>query len=181
MKFTDVGKPKGLAGPIQRAERIDNHPEGPAPDYQINGTTLSAPTNDSENNHPYGRPYPVRDQGSLDPANYRSAPPDKDFNRFQDRLRMGKVKLCDGCGGVMSKSSRMILSPLSGFVLVVFGAILMTMYGLATNFYQPPWFMKFALPAAYYLGSIFIGVGTLFFFIREKVWTCPRCKEIRKR
>ncbi len=81
----------------------------------------------------------------------------------------------------MSKSSRMILSPLSGFVLVVFGAILMTMYGLATNFYQPPWFMKFALPAAYYLGSIFIGVGTLFFFIREKVWTCPRCKEIRKR
>jgi hypothetical protein len=62
-----------------------------------------------------------------------------------------------------------------------FGAALMTFYGLATNFYQIPWFMKFALPAGYYIGSIFIGVGILFFFIREKVWDCPRCKDMRKR
>ena len=181
MKFTDIVKPRGLAGPIRKAERIDNHSEGPTADYQINATPLAASSKDSENNHSYGRPFPVRDQKTLDPANYWSAPADKDFNRFQDRLKMGKVKLCDGCGGVMGKSSRMILSPISGFVLVAFGVLLMTLYGFATNFYQPPWFLKFALPASYYLGSIFIGVGTLFFFIREKVWTCPRCKEIRKR
>lgn len=81
----------------------------------------------------------------------------------------------------MNKTSRSILSPLAGFVLVLLGMGLMTFYGVTTNFFQPPWFIKFALPASYYVGSIFIGVGILFFFIREKVWVCHRCKEIRKR
>jgi hypothetical protein len=129
----------------------------------------------------YGRPSPVRDEAVRDQADYRGPLEDKDFNRFQDRLRMGKVKLCDGCGGVMVKSSRMILSPLAGLVVILLGAALMTSYGLATNFYQTPWFIKFVLPAGYYVGSIFVGVGVLFFFIREKVWTCHICKEIRKR
>jgi uncharacterized membrane protein SirB2 len=81
----------------------------------------------------------------------------------------------------MVKSSRMILSPLAGTWLVALGVVLMALYGLVTNFYQAPWFIKFALPAGYYVGSIFIGVGILFFFIREKVWSCPRCKELSKR
>ena len=75
----------------------------------------------------------------------------------------------------------MILSPSAGLMLLALGATLMTGYGMATNFYQTPWFLKFALPAVYYIGSIFVGVGLLFFFIREKVWKCNDCKEIRKR
>ncbi len=75
----------------------------------------------------------------------------------------------------------MILSPFAGLLLLVFGAALMSGYGMATNFYQTPWFLKFVLPAIYYIGSIFVGVGLLFFFIREKVWKCKGCREIRKR
>ena len=56
----------------------------------------------------------------------------------------------------------------------------MTLYGLATDFYQPPWFVKFVLPAGYYVGSIFLGVGILFFFIREKVWTCHSVRKSGK-
>jgi len=134
-----------------------------------------------DTNSKYAGIFAVADN-EPDNANFRSgAPKDEEFVRFQDRLRRGKVKLCSGCGGGMIKASRMILSPLSGTWLVALGVILMALYGLATNFYQPPWFVKFALPAGYYLGSIFIGVGVLFFFIREKVWSCPRCKEIAKR
>jgi len=106
---------------------------------------------------------------------------DRDLHTFQDRLRMGKVKLCDVCGGVMVKSSRMILSALAGLALIVLGAILMGLYGFATNFYQPPWFVRFLLPAGYYVGSIMVGIGIIFFFIREKIWYCPKCSEIRRR
>lgn len=81
----------------------------------------------------------------------------------------------------MAKSSRRILSALSGSLLFGLGALLMVLYGLATNFYQTPWYVKFALPAAYYIGSIFLAVGVLFFFIRERVWTCPQCKNVDKR
>jgi hypothetical protein len=106
---------------------------------------------------------------------------DKEFTRFQDRLRKGKVKLCGSCGGVMSKSSRMILSSLAAILLVGLGVGLMVGYGLATNFFQTPWYVRYALPASYYVGSLFVGVGILFFFIREKIWYCPKCKGIDKR
>jgi hypothetical protein len=93
----------------------------------------------------------------------------------------GRGKFCIDCGSPMKRTSRMILSPLAGLLLLAFGGALMTGYGMATNFYQTPWFLKFVLPAIYYIGSIFVGVGLLFFFIREKVWKCRGCKEIRKR
>lgn len=137
-----------------------------------------SPLNSSQD---YARIFAVADNGADDATFHSGAAKDQEFVRFQDRLRRGKVKLCSGCGGVMVKSSRMILSPLSGTWLVMLGVVLMALYGLATNFYQTPWFVKFALPAGYYVGSIFIGVGILFFFIREKVWSCPRCKEVCKR
>jgi len=81
----------------------------------------------------------------------------------------------------MRKSSRRVLSALSGFVLILLGAGLMVLYGLAINFFQVPWFATFALPAGYYIGSIFIGVGVVFFFIRERVWICSNCQQIDKR
>ncbi|MCA1961996.1 MAG: alkaline shock response membrane anchor protein AmaP [Desulfomonile sp.] len=81
----------------------------------------------------------------------------------------------------MAKSSRMVLSVGAGFLLILVGVGLMAAYGLATNFFQTPWFIKFALPAMYYVGSLFVGVGILFFFIREKVWRCEHCREVRKR
>ncbi len=94
---------------------------------------------------------------------------------------MGKVKLCNSCGGVMAKSSRMILSALAGLGLIVLGALLMALHGLAINFYQPPWFLRYLLPATYYVGSIMLCVGAIFFFIREKIWYCHRCGDIHKR
>ena len=92
-----------------------------------------------------------------------------------------KVKLCGVCGGVMRKSSRRILSAPAGVVIILLGLFLMAGYGFFTNFYQAPWFMRFALPALYYIGSIFIAVGIVFFFIRENVWRCVDCKEMLKR
>jgi hypothetical protein len=94
---------------------------------------------------------------------------------------MGKVKLCGSCGGVMAKSSRMVLSAPAGLGLIVLGALLMALHGFVINFYQPPWFLRYLLPAAYYVGSIMLGVGAIFFFIREKIWYCHRCGEIQKR
>jgi len=82
---------------------------------------------------------------------------------------------------MMKKSTRMILSPLAAIAVTILGGLLMFIYGMATNFYQVPWSVKFALPAAYYVGSIFAGLGILFFFIREKVWFCPGCKAMDKR
>jgi hypothetical protein len=75
----------------------------------------------------------------------------------------------------------MFFAPLAGALLCALGLGLMTAYGIASNFMQPPWFVQFALPAAYYIGALFTGVGILVFFLREKVWKCARCWEIRKR
>jgi len=113
---------------------------------------------------------------------YSSGPAtDRDLTRFQDRLRKGKVRVCRACGGIMNKSSRMVLSAVGGILLVGLGAGLMVSYGLAKNFLQTPWYLQFALPASYYVGALFIGVGILFFFIRERIWYCPECKGIDKR
>ena len=81
----------------------------------------------------------------------------------------------------MRKSSRRILSAPAGIVLIILGSFLMGGYGFFTNFYQAPWFVRFALPAMYYIGSILIGVGLVFFFIRENVWRCVDCREMTKR
>jgi hypothetical protein len=122
------------------------------------------------------------ENGQDESARYRIAPPDDDdYNRFQERLRKGRVKMCASCGGIMKKSSRMILTPLSGIALALTGTALMFLYGLATNFYHVSWYVRFVLPAAYYIGSLFVGIGILFFFIRERVWACPNCRESTKR
>ena len=102
-------------------------------------------------------------------------------HRPDEGLRRGRPRFCPHCGSVMAKSSRMVLSAAAAFLLILVGAGLMGAYGLATNFLQTPWFIKFSLPAMYYVGSLFIGVGVLFFFIREKVWRCEHCREVRKR
>jgi len=81
----------------------------------------------------------------------------------------------------MKKSSRTVLSIPAGVSLMAIGVLLMAFYGYATNFYQVPWFVKFVLPASYYIGSIFMAFGVLFFFIRERVWKCERCEEMSKR
>jgi hypothetical protein len=178
VKFTDTFKPGRPTGQGTDSGKTDSDPQ-----IDPFGAQPTKPNNrrlESDNGPGYARPFSARDAGS-DIDYYTGASADKEFTTFQDRLKKGKVKLCGGCGGVMAKSSRMILSPLAGACLIGLGVLLMVLYGLATNFYQTPWFMKFALPASYYIGSIFIGVGTLFFFIREKVWNCARCKEMRKR
>ncbi len=81
----------------------------------------------------------------------------------------------------MRKSSRRVLSAPAGVVLILVGLLLMTAYGFFTNFYQAPWLMRFALPALYYIGSILIGFGFVFFFIWENIWRCVDCKEMAKR
>jgi len=131
--------------------------------------------------HDNGKLFAVKEAAPSGRVRRRVDPPDSDLNTFQDRLRMGKVKLCNGCGGVMAKSSRMILSAPAGLGLIALGALLMALHGLAINFYQPPWFLRYLLPAAYYVGSIMLGVGVIFLFIREKIWYCHRCSEIHKR
>jgi hypothetical protein len=128
-----------------------------------------------------GKLFTVKEAAPTHRVRRRIDQSDSDFNTFQDRLRMGKVKLCGSCGGVMAKSSRMVLSAPAGMGLIVVGALLMALHGFAINFYQPPWFLRYLLPAAYYVGSIMLGVGVIFFFIREKIWYCHRCGEIQKR
>jgi hypothetical protein len=81
----------------------------------------------------------------------------------------------------MKKSSRRVFSAIGAAALIVLGAALMSMYGLAINFFQVHWAVAFALPAAYYVGSLFVGVGVVFFFVRERVWYCPNCQHIDKR
>lgn len=105
----------------------------------------------------------------------------RELTKFQKRLKSGKVRLCNECGEVMTKSTRMVLSPFAGLVLVILGTLHMAAYGFATNFYESPWFLTFVLPSVYYVGSIFIGVGVVFFFVRERVWKCRGCREVRKR
>ncbi len=129
------------------------------PDY-----TFAAPDH-SNNTLGYGRP--VKN--------------DDDFGKLQTQLAKGSAKLCHVCGGIMKKRTRRVLSLSYGLALMLTGFFLMTFYGWATHFYQAPWIIKFSLPAIYYIGSIFIGVGILFFFIRENVWKCADCREISKR
>jgi hypothetical protein len=93
----------------------------------------------------------------------------------------GAFKFCNVCGDVMTKSTRLITSPLAGLVLVLFGAFLTAFYGLASKFMDTPWYLEFLLPAVYYVGAIHVGVGILFFFIRERVWRCRKCGELAKR
>lgn len=176
MKFRDTFRQKGLTGPIKEAERLEN--DGPAP---IHAAAGAGPYREPDEGYEYGGVFAVKDSSALEDRYYSGGASDSDFSRFQSRLKQGKVKLCGGCGEVMTKSSRRILSAPWGVALIALGGVLMTVYGMATNFYQPPWYIKFALPAAYYVGSIFVGVGILFFFIREKVWNCHKCKIIEKR
>jgi hypothetical protein len=111
----------------------------------------------------------------------RAASSGKDLKKFQKRLQKGKIRICPECGEIMGKANRMVLSPVSGFILIVLGVAHMVLYGVVTNYLQAPWSLKFALPAVYYVGSIFIGVGVVFFFIRERVWVCKRCGVVSKR
>jgi hypothetical protein len=116
------------------------------------------------------------------PQEFRNAiPDDHGFNKFQDRIRNGKIKLCKECGGVMLKSSRMILSAGSAVALVILGLSFMSAYGATRYLIQAPEYFKFALPALYYIGSLFLGSGIMFFFIREKIWVCEQCRDFTKR
>ena len=66
--------------------------------------------------------------------------------RFQLRLQSGKVKICPTCGEVMSRATRMILSPVAGILLLILGLSVMAGYGLVINFVQTPWYLKFFCP-----------------------------------
>lgn len=128
-----------------------------------------------------GKPSATSDR-RREATGYRSAPPsDNELNKFRERMMNGRVKLCGGCGGIMKKSSRAVLSIPSGIGLLGLGVVLMAFYGYATNFLEVPWVVKFALPAVYYIGSIFIAFGVLFLFIRERIWKCDRCAEMSSR
>ncbi len=180
MKFTDRFSKKGFNRPIVDDNPIDKPAPRQTAPYEAHGSSVDGAAQKFETDYAYGKSF-MMNEGPEEVPFYTGVAADEEFNRFQDRIRRGKVKICDGCGGVMNKASRMMLSPLAGLILVALGIAFMVLYGLATNFYQPPWFIKFALPSSYYAGSIFITVGILFFFIREKVWVCHKCKEIRKR
>jgi hypothetical protein len=180
VKFTDRFSKKGFDIPIGDEDPVDMSAHHRTAAYEARPASMGSTARRYESDYAYGRSFSANETLDETPF-YASVPADEEFNRLQDRIRRGKVKICDGCGGVMNKTSRMILSPFAGLVLIALGALLMFFYGLATNFYQPPWFLKFVLPSSYYAGSIFITVGVLFFFIREKVWICHKCKEIRKR
>lgn len=134
----------------------------------------------TENAGGYARRFSVTADRLDDPSSGGPSP-SRDVHRFQTRVNVGKVKLCGSCGSVMVRSTRMVLSPMAGIALILLGAAFMAIYGVAANFYQTPWYLKFGLPALYYVGSLFVGIGILFFFIREKVWKCYKCREIRKR
>ncbi len=179
MKFTDSLRPnpprpaEQPGAPSPRFERL-----APAP---VPSEPPRRPDPATPNGADSGKLFAVKEAAPKTRVRRRIDQSDSDFNTFQDRLRMGKVKLCGSCGGVMAKSSRMLLSAPAALGLIVLGTLLMALYGFAINFYQPPWFLRYLLPAAYYVGSIMLGVGAIFFFIRERIWYCHRCSEIHKR
>lgn len=123
----------------------------------------------------------TEDESVEPPYPRRSASPPPDNSRMNTRLGRRKAKFCAECGGPMTKSTRMVLSPLWGIALIVMGTLHMAAYGAATTMVQAPWFLRFALPAIYYIGSILIAVGVCFFFIRERVWRCSTCRETARR
>ncbi len=179
MNFSDSSKPKPPkpAEPVlpqaSRFERLAPMTSSTEPKPR------QAPT--IQKRQDSGKLFAMKEGGSTARVSRNIESTHTELNTFQDRLRMGKTRLCNSCGGVMTRSSRMILSAPAGIGLVVLGVILMALHGFAINFYQPPWFLRYLLPAAYYVGSIMIGVGLIFFFIREKIWRCSRCGEIHKR
>lgn len=129
----------------------------------------------------FGRPSVTPDRRRETTGSHSAPSSDNDLDKFRDRVMNGRVKLCRDCGGIMKKSSRAVLSIPFGIGLLGLGIILMGFYGYATNFLEVPWFVKFALPAVYYIGSIFIAFGVLFLFIRERIWKCGRCAEMSSR
>lgn len=138
------------------------------------------PEKPEEFEYGHGRLFAVTGREPEDAA-YVGPESGPDVDRFQDRLKRGKIKLCTVCGDLMHRSSRMILSPTAAIMLVIFGTLHLFLYGAATKVFQTPWYLEFVLPALYYMGSVFIGVGVVFFFIRERVWRCSKCGEIDKR
>lgn len=176
-KNHDQDQSPQTSGPSEGRDQNNRRKNG----YQTPVAPRGKPSRDSLPEYDYGKLFSVADGRSDDFPSHRSSHRDRDLSRFEDRLSAGKAKLCASCGGVMAKSSRMILSVSAGLLLIVLGALLMALYGVASNFYQTPWYLKFALPAAYYIGSLFVGIGILFFFIRERVWICKKCKESTRR
>jgi len=175
VRFSDgVGQPTAPLGPDQGGSRPRDgigFAASARGDFGVETPPTrrsSAPLTDSAANPPDSKPAP------------RSRSP-KGYPRPEEGLRRGRPRFCPHCGGVMAKSTRMVLSAGAAFLLILMGVLFMGTYGFATNFLQTPWFIKFALPAMYYVGSLFVGVGILFFFIREKVWRCEHCREVRKR
>ncbi len=146
---------------------------------EINDRKSTMASQNYENESAYA--FAAPDENNKTVGYRRPAKNDDEFSKLQTRLAKGSAKLCPVCGGVMNKRTRRILSWIHGASLSLMGILMMVFYGWATHFYQAPWLVKFALPAIYYIGSIFIGVGILFFFIRENVWKCMDCREISKR
>lgn len=178
MSFTDGFWHHGRKVSLKQPENLDDRGDGL--DLGLRKAPLTNagidPTRKRESNRAL-----AREQDAEEVAYLPHVVADKEHLRVQDAVRRGKVKLCKKCGEVMTRSSRMILSVPCAVLLLVLGSALMVLYGLATNFFHTPWFAKFLLPATYYIGSIFVGVGLLFFFIRERIWYCRNCREVDKR
>lgn len=181
MNLTDGPRQNSRKISLKQAEAGVDRSREPNHSSRLRGRAVNAPPVEPNGANSYERLFSRGDEGSEDLAYLPDVTPDQEFSKFQSRLRKGKVRLCGGCGGVMNKTSRMMLSPMAAVFLILLGGALMGGYGLATNFYQTPWYIRFVLPALYYIGSIFLGIGTVFFFIREKIWYCRECKEINKR
>lgn len=183
MKLTDkLNRQIELEESFGRKEgRRQTEPVSTGTSRRRGGDAVGASPRTSDRTAAYQRRLSAVEENGIEDYGYGDVGPDDDLARFQDRLIRGKIILCQSCGNVMTRSSRMVLSPLAGILLVILGAGLMSFYGLANNFYDVPWFLKFLLPASYYIGSIFVAVGVLFFFIRERVWRCQKCSLIAKR
>lgn len=179
MSFTDGFWHHGRKVSLKQSEKADDRSEGM--DLGVRSTPLAHFSADPIRRKESSRALSSEPNGSDERAYFPHVVADHDYPKLHDRMRTGKVRVCKKCGEVMRRSSRTILSIPSGILLLVLGSALMVLYGLATNFYQTPWFARFLLPAAYYIGAIFIGVGLLFFFIRERIWYCENCREVDKR
>jgi len=180
VSFTDGSWHHGRKVPLKQSEATNGRVEGLDPSAQRTAQALAEPNPIRKKE--VGRMLSLGKNGPEEAPYFPQAVvAPQDVPPFPDRLHRRKVKLCKKCGEVMKRSSRMILSPLAGLLLLFTGSALMVLYGLSTNFYQTPWYARFLLPASYYIGSLFLGVGLLFFFIREKIWYCENCKELDKR
>ena len=165
----------------RKGGRRQTEPVNTATSRRHGGEADTASPTTSDRTAPPQRRLSAVEENGIEDYSFGDPTPDDDLTRFHDRLMRGKIILCQSCGNVMTRSSRMVISPVAGVLLIILGATLMFLYGLATIFYDVPWFLKFLLPASYYVGSIFVGVGIVFFFIRERVWKCQKCMMICKR